>query len=292
MRKKQWNTILMFISPAMVLFIMFSLYPVFRTFRDSFYHVGAFRSEFVGLKNYAEALKDPSFWFGAQHSVEWAAASIILEIGIAFLLALSLFNKIWLHRFFRAAWFVPVLIPYVVTGIIWLWIYNYDWGPLNSLLRNLGLTNFAKPWLGDPKFALPCLIVASTWMWTGFNMVILLTAMHSLPPEVFEAAQIDGATPFQRITKIMVPLLRPTFASLIILCFVGKMRIFDLVWVTTGGGPLWSTETVATYIYKRAFAWNVYDLGYPSALAVVWFLITFVISIVMGKIAKGTTVEF
>jgi raffinose/stachyose/melibiose transport system permease protein len=180
----------------------------------------------------------------------------------------------------------------VVTGIIWLWIYNYDWGPLNTLLRVLGLEGLAKPWLGSPRLALYCLIVASTWMWTGFNMVVMLTAMHSLPTEIFEAAEIDGASPFQKTVKIMIPLLRPTLSSLVVLCFVGKMRIFDLVWVTTGGGPLWATETVATYIYKRAFAWNVYDLGYPSALAVIWFVITFVVSLFLGKVIRGKEVGY
>ena len=290
--KRRFPAVAGFLIPAMALFVLFLLYPVVKTFWNSFYKVGPFRANFLGWGNYLEVLQDKTFWLAARHSGTWAVLSIVLEIGIAFLLSLALFNRIWLHRFFRTAWFTPVLIPYVVTGIIWLWIYNYDWGPLNTLLRALGLGSLAKPWLGSPHLALYCLIVASTWMWTGFNMVVLLTAMHSLPAEIFEAAEIDGASPFQKTVKIMVPLLRPTFSSLVVLCFVGKMRIFDLVWVTTGGGPLWATETVATYIYKRAFAWNVYDLGYPSALAVIWFIITFTMSLFLGKVIRGKEVEY
>ena len=95
-------------------------------------------------------------------------------------------------RFFRIAWFTPVLMSYIVVGIIWVWIYNYDWGAANALLRALGLERLARAWLGDPKVALPALIFVTTWMWTGFNMVVLLAALHSLPGEVIEAAELDN----------------------------------------------------------------------------------------------------
>jgi len=287
---KNKKVILIFLLPALVFYILFILYPVFRTFYNSFFKIGAFRIKYVGLKNFREIVKDEIFWKSAKNTLIWAGASIVLEIGTAFLLALALFNKIWLHRFFRVAWFVPVLIPYIVTGIIWLWIYNYDWGVLNTILRTIGLRNFVVPWLGNPKTALPALIVGTTWMWTGFNMVILLAAMHSIPHTIFDAAKVDGANSFQIVTKVMIPLLRPTFSNLVVLCFIGKMRVFDMVWVTTEGGPLWSTETVATYIFKRAFKWNVYDLGYPSALATLWFIVIFVISLILGRLIKGSEI--
>jgi multiple sugar transport system permease protein/raffinose/stachyose/melibiose transport system permease protein len=164
-------------------------------------------------------------------------------------------------------------MSYVVVGILWMWIYNYEWGPLNALLRAVGLGDFAKPWLGLPDTALPSLILVTTWMWTGFKMVVILAAMSSVPREVVEAAELDNCGWLGKLWFVILPLIRPTLLNLIVLSFIGKMKIFDLVWVTTQGNPLWSTETVSTYVYKRAFQWSTFDLGYPSAIAVVWFVI-------------------
>jgi multiple sugar transport system permease protein/raffinose/stachyose/melibiose transport system permease protein len=188
-------------------------------------------------------------------------------------LALALYARIPGARFFRVLWFTPVLMSYVVVGIIWMWIYNYDWGVVNTVLRAVGLSNLAQAWLGDPAVALPSLIVVTTWMWTGFNMIVLLAAFHSLPGEVLEAAELDNCGWLRKLWFIIIPLLRPTILSLFTLSFVGKMKVFDLVWITTRGGPLWSTETVSTYVYKRAFEWSTFDLGYPSAIACIWFVI-------------------
>jgi len=197
----------------------------------------------------------------------------LAEVSIALLLALALYAKIPGRRFFRIAWFTPVLMSYVVVGIIWVWIYNYDWGAANAILRAIGLGQFAQAWIGDPKIALPSLIFVTTWMWTGFNMVVLLAALHSLPSEVIEAAELDNCGWGAKLWHIIIPMVRPTLLNLLVLSFIGKMKIFDLVWITTKGGPLWSTETVSTYTYKRAFEWTTFDLGYPSTVAAVWFVI-------------------
>jgi len=117
-------------------------------------------------------------------------------------------------------------------------------------------------------------------MWAGFNMVVLLAALHSLPSEVIEAAELDNCGWWGKLVYVIVPLTKGTLLNLLVLSFIGKMKIFDLVWITTKGGPLWSTETVSTYVYKRAFEWNTFDLGYPSAIAAVWFVI--VICAVLG----------
>jgi multiple sugar transport system permease protein/raffinose/stachyose/melibiose transport system permease protein len=167
-------------------------------------------------------------------------------------------------------------MSYVVVGILWVWIYNHDWGPVNVALRAIGLDGLAHAWLGDPSTALPALIVVTSWMWTGFNMVVLLAALHSLPREVIEAAELDNCGWGHKLIYIILPLVRPTVLNLLVLSFIGKMKIFDLVWIMTKGGPLWSTETVSTYLYKRAFDWSTFDLGYPSTLASVWFVIVLI----------------
>lgn len=206
-----------------------------------------------------------------RNTFTWACISPLAEVSIALLLALALYAKIPGMRFFRIAWFTPVLMSYVVVGIVWVWMYNYDWGAVNALLRGIGLERSVQAWIGDPKIALPSLIFVTTWMWAGFNMVVLLAALHSLPSEVIEAAELDNCGWGAKLWYVIIPLVKPTLLNLVVLSFIGKMKIFDLVWITTQGGPLWSTETVSTYVYKRAFEWTSFDLGYPSTIAAVWF---------------------
>ena len=212
-----------------------------------------------------------------RNTILWACTSPLIEVSVALLLALALYAKVPGARFFRVAWFTPVLMSYVVVGILWLWIYNNDWGPVNVAMRALGLGEWTRPWLGDPKTALPSLIFVTSWMWVGFNMVVLLAALHSLPKEVIEAAELDNCGWGGKLVFVILPLVRATLLNLIVLSFIGKMKIFDLVWITTKGGPLWSTETVSTYVYKRAFEWSTFDLGYPSTIATIWFVIVLAI---------------
>ena len=204
----------------------------------------------------------------------------VVDVTLGLLLAACIYVRIPWSRFFRVAWFSPVLISYVVVGVIWMWIYNYDWGAANGLLRWLGLGAWAHIWLGDPRTALWAVILVDAWKWVGFHMVVCLAALHSLPREVIEAAELDNCGFWQKLVFVEIPLIRTTLVGLLILAFIGKMKVFDLVWIMTKGGPLWSTETLATYTYKRAFEWQTFDLGYPSAIAVVSFLL--VITIVLA----------
>ena len=274
----RWNTVMIFLTPALLMYAAFTAYPVMRTFYNSFHQIKpGGRVVFVGLANFAELIsRDPTFWKAVRNTMTWATVEPCLDVGIGLLLALCLYAKIPFARVFRVLWFTPVLMSYVVVGIIWMWIYNYDWGILNGLLRFMGLDALAHTWTGDPKTALWSLIFTQLWMWTGFNMVVCLAAVSALPTEVIEAAELDNCGWFKKLVFVVIPMIRPTLLNLLILAFMGKMRIFDLVWIMTGGGPLWSTETVATYVYKRAFDWNTFDLGYPSTVATVWFVVVLV----------------
>jgi raffinose/stachyose/melibiose transport system permease protein len=277
-----------FLAPALFLYIAFILYPVFRTLYNSFHVLDmahGMAEKYVGFQHFTEILtKDKTFSVAAQHSLVWGFVSPLLEIPLALLLAMVLYRQPPLNRFFRVAWFSPILLSYVVVGIIFRWIYNYDWGVANLIVQGVGLNPVN--WLGDIDIVLPALIFVSTWMFTGFNMVILLAALHSLPVELLEAAYIDGASSLRVMWNIIIPLLRNTIVNLLILCFIGKMKLFDLVWVMTRGGPLWASETVSTYVIKRAFHWRTLDLGYPSAIAVLWFIIIFILAVVFTRILR------
>lgn len=264
-----------FLLPALLLFAAFTAYPVLRTFYNSLFEIRPNGNQtFVGLGNFREVLfADPVFRRAVRNTLVWSTVEPFIDVGLGLLLALALYTKAPFSRVLRIAWFTPVLISTVVVAIIWSWIYNYDWGALNLLLRSVGLDGIARAWLGDPVTALPALILADSWKWVGFNMVVCLAALHSLPSEVMEAAELDNCGWWAKLIHVVVPMLRATLLNLLILAFISRMKVFDLVWVTTRGGPLWATETASTYTFKRAFEWRSFDLGYPSAIAVIWFLV-------------------
>ncbi|MCL4745269.1 MAG: sugar ABC transporter permease [Burkholderiaceae bacterium] len=278
--RQPWGAISAFLLPAFTVYVALTAYPVLRTFWNSFHKVLPRSEQWVGAANYVALANDELFWKAVRNTFVWASASPLIEVTVGLLLAVALHARVPGMRFFRIAWFTPVLMSYVVVGIIWVWIFNYDWGAANALLRSVGLGAYVQTWIGSPATALPSLILVTSWMWTGFNMVVLLAALHSLPTEVIEAAELDNCGWADKLWHVIIPLIKPTILNLIVLSFIGKMKIFDLVWITTKGGPLWSTETVSTYLYKRAFEWSTFDLGYPSTIAAVWFVI--VMAAVLG----------
>ncbi|CAN7527429.1 sugar ABC transporter permease [Bosea sp. LjRoot9] len=273
-----------FLAPALLVYCGLTAYPAFRTIFDSFFTIEGVEASFVGLANYRELVSDETFWIAVRNTLIWSFVAPVLDVATGLLLALALYAGVPFARFLRVAWFTPVLLSYVVVAILWMWIFNYDWGALNVMLRAVGLDSLASSWLGDPNLALASVIVTHAWKWAGFNMVVCLAAIHSLPREVLEASELDNCGWGEKLRYIIVPMLRPTLLSLYILAFIGKMKIFDLVWIMTQGGPLWATETVSTYVYKRAFNWNTFDLGYPSAIATVWFLVVCASVVILNRL--------
>jgi len=268
-----WIPIVIFIAPALIVYAGFTLFPVLRTIYNSLHVMKPHNAvEFVGLGNYGALLAhDDVFWKAVKNTAIFALFGTVFDVAYGLLLALLLFAKIPLARFWKIVWFSPVLISYVVVGIIWVWIYDYDWGFVNTGLRLAGLGSLEHAWLGDPHTALWAVLATQVWKWAGFNMIVFLAALYALPEDVLGAAELDHCGWLAKLFYIILPMLRPTVVSLLVLSFVGKMMVFDVVWIMTRGGPLWSTETVSTYVYKRAFDWNTFDLGYPSAVAVLWF---------------------
>jgi ABC-type sugar transport system permease subunit len=279
------------VGPALLIYAGFAVYPMLRTFWNSVHTIKPQGLEvYVGLANFRELLtNDWVFWKAVGNTAIFAIIATVADVVGGLLLALCLFSGAPFTRLLRVVWFTPVLMSYVVVGVIWVWIYDYDWGLANTILRAVGLGAFEQSWLGDPHTALGSVMVTHIWKWLGFNMIIFLAALHALPGEVLGAAELDNCGWFAKLIHIIIPMLRPTIVNLLVLSFIGKMMIFDLVWIMTGGGPLWSTETVSTYVYKRAFDWNTFDLGYPSAIAVLWFLIILGFVVVMTQLLRQRT---
>ena len=287
-RRAGLGILVIFLAPALLIYAGFTIYPVLRTFYNAFHTIKPHGVvEFVGFSNFtALLLTDPVFWKAVANTAIFTIVATIVDVVGGLLLALCLFARAPLAPLLRVVWFTPVLMSYVVVGIIWVWIYDYDWGLANAVLRWVGLGAFEQSWLGHPSTALWSVLVAHEWKWLGFNMIVFLAALHALPSEVLGAAELDNCGWLAKLAYIIAPMLRTTIVNLLVLSFIGKMMVFDLIWVMTGGGPLWSTETVSTYVYKRAFEWNTFDLGYPSAIAVLWFIIILAFIAIMTRLLR------
>ncbi len=275
---RRWGTILLFIAPAMIFYTIFVLYPLLATFYYSMSNIapvgGKLVTTFVGLLNYRELFDDQIFFLAARNTLLWGIVGPLLEMLVATSLSMAVYFQVPFHRFYRVAWFTPILVSGVIVGLVFRWIFNYDWGILNVGLRAIGLEEFALNWLGRRDTPIWVVIFVHFWATFGFSFVLLLAGLSAIPGELVEAAYIDGASKYQAVWHILLPLLRPTALTVLILSFMGKMHAFHVVWVLTNGGPLHFSETIATYVQKRAFGWSSFDLGYPSAISVVWFGVT------------------
>jgi multiple sugar transport system permease protein/raffinose/stachyose/melibiose transport system permease protein len=221
------------------------------------------------------------------NSTLWASWSVLVDIPLAFLLAWCLRTRVPGWRFYRTAWFAPMLLSPVLIGLLWRYILRYEGGLLNGLLRLVGLGALASDWLGNP-WALLWLFLAITWHTVGYYMVLTLTALEEIPQDLLDAAVVDGASRRQQIWHVVLPMLRPLLATLIIITFTAKMRVFDLVWVTTRGGPYGKTETVITWVVQRAFYYvsGHFDMGYPSAMAVIWLVVMALGILILSRIFR------
>jgi len=275
--RKPWGAIALFLGPITVYYVVFVVYPLFMTVYYSFHHIaplgGKVITSYVGLQNFKTLLRDAIF---TKHAVPntllWAIVGPTIEMITATTLAFIVYFRVPLHRFYRTAWFTPVLVSGVIVGVVFRWIFNVDWGLLNTGLRAVGLEKLALNWLGRTDTPIWVVIFVHYWATFGYSFVLLLAGLTAIPAELLEAAKIDGASMIQAVGHVMFPLLRPTFVTVLILSFMGKMRSFNVVWVLTQGRPMHASETVATYVQKRAFGWGgSLDLGYPAAMAVVWF---------------------
>jgi ABC-type sugar transport system permease subunit len=263
-----------FVGPALLVLAAFIVYPAVYSFLLSFHEWNGFTPEwgpFVGLDNYLQLVNDGIFWKAALNSVLFVVIRTPLEVGIAFILALLLNQNIPGRSFLRTMFFVPVVMSLIVVTILFQRILEPNAGLLNTFLRNVGLSMLAHPWLGDTTTALPAVIFVSIWKNVGFSLVILLAGLQGLPGEVIEAARCDGANRRQLTLRVIVPLMKPIIAIAAVLSIIGGLKVFDLVFIMTRGGPTYSTEVFATMLYRHAFDLN--EMGVASALAIVMVLV-------------------
>jgi ABC-type sugar transport system permease subunit len=273
------------VAPALVFVALFIVYPLVRGFWVSLNQWDGLSDtmKFVGIKNYRNVFHDPIYWQAILHTFQFAIGVTIAKNVLALMLAVLLNRKLRGRALFRVSTFLPVVMSFVVVGILWSWIYNPTFGLLNSFLRAVGWDGLIKGWLSDPSIALWSIRVVDVWKWTGFHVVILLAGLQSIPVELEEAAALDGAGRFRIFWSITLPLLQPVLTFSVLLSLVGAfVSNYDLVKVMTGGGPAHSTEVALTWIVSTTF--NDLNVGKANAMSFILLAIVIVVGVVQLQV--------
>lgn len=276
------NVGILFVAPALIYMIVLVGYPIVNNIILSFQDVNLRTllspdKPFAALNNYIQIFKDAVFRTSLWNTFVFTVGSLVVQFLIGLLLALFFTQDFKFAKHIRGLLMMPWMIPITVTALIFKFIFGTDVGILNYILKSLGLIGQNIDWLTSPGTAMIAVVAANVWIGIPFNMILISTGLTTIPSELYESASIDGAGKLQSFFKITLPLLRPTIESVLILGFIYTFKVFDLVYVMTGGGPVNSTQVLSTYSYKLSFVEFKYSLG--SAAANVLFVILLIVSV-------------
>jgi trehalose/maltose transport system permease protein len=282
--RRETRTALAYLAPILVFVTVFVLVPVIGTFVDSLFRDVSYEPRtFVGLQNFVTLARDGDFWRAFAFTLAFTAVAVALEgiLGLGF--ALLLHQRFPGRTVLRALVLLPWAIPTIVAAKIWKLVFEYDYGVLNSLLAATGLATEKVHWLGTANGAFGALLVAEVWKTTPFVVVVLLAGLQAIPGELDRQARVDGARMFRRFFRITLPLLRPVLVVALVFRTIDSLRIFDLVYVLTGGGPGGRTDTLSLLGYEH-FTNDRFGLG--SAVAVVAFVLAFGVTLVYLRVGR------
>jgi multiple sugar transport system permease protein len=238
--------------------------------------------EFIGLKNYADLVQDTRFINALVNTFVYTVGSVVVEVVLGVAFALLLHQKFFARGVVRTVFLLPMVATPVAIALVWLLMFDPSTGVLNYFLISLGLPPSA--WVNNASLAIPALILVDVWQWTPLVMLIVLGGLSSLPPEPFEAAAIDGATPWQTFYYLTLPMLRPYLVVAALFRGIDAIKTFDTIFVITKGGPAFASETLNLYIYSSAF--DYLHIGYSSAMLVVFFLIVLAVSLLLIRVRR------
>lgn len=276
-RRQQLIASLPYVLPFLLFLLVFILLPVLGTLWNSlFQDVSFLDRQFRGLENYRRLAEDPGFWQATRFTCLFTLVSVPLELVLGLLFALLLHEPVPLRGLLRACILIPWAIPAAVSGRVFELIYDYHYGLANFILQRLGISEGPVNWLGSEFGAFVSLVAADAWKTTPFVTIILLAGLAAIPEDLHRQARIDGAGMLQRLFRITLPLLKPVLVVALLFRTIDALRIFDLVYVLTGGGPGGSTASLSLYGYRYFVA---ADFGYGAAISVVLFAIAFTLSL-------------
>ncbi len=272
--------VLALLLPSIIIMGSVIFYPVIKAVLISLtneFLLSPTTTQYVGLQNYSKLTADPNFWLALINTLYFAVFTVAGAFLLGFALALLLNQKIRFRAFFRGLAVIPWIVPSVAAGYLFLFMFNSQVGIINYVLQKLGIIHTFLDWFGNPNLALPAMIIANIWNNFPFFMLMLLAALQSVPDDQMEAAKIDGANLWQRFWHVTIPTLQQTILITTTLMFIWSFNNFTLIWVTTQGGPINATTTLAVYVYQNAF--RFFQFGYAATIGIVWLLILLVFSV-------------
>ncbi len=289
MEKLSRKTYIMYLSIPILLYCFVVVVPVLGAIQYSLFEwSGGPNKTFIGINNFVTLIQDQLFWKSFFHNIILTCLCVVGQIGLALILALILNSKsIKAKQFHLSVAYFPVILSAVVVGFIWQLIYDYNSGLLNELLRLVGLENWVQPWLANSNLALFLVAIPLIWKNIGYYMIIILAGLAAIDTSVLEMAEIDGTNSLQRLIKIVIPLMRNTLIVCITLCISGNMKIFDHIYVMTGGGPGNATNVMALYAYQTSFL--KYKMGYGSAISIGILLLSVGITLFVRFVTSRST---
>lgn len=289
LQRMSWPMTAMFLAPALLLYGMFVLYPIAQSMRYSLYDWNGLEplDNFIGLDNFRRAIEDKNFRSALSHNFAIVILSVGFQIPFALGLALLLNSTIKGRAAFRTLFFAPYVLSEVVAGVVWRQILRPN-GLLDESMGWIGLGEHTQGWFSDPDVVLYALFFVISWKYFGFHMVLMLAGLQQIPDALGEAAATDGATEWQSFRHVTLPLLGPTIRVSIFLSIIGALQLFDLVWVTTKGGPIGASSTMATYLYDQ-FRKGLF--GYASAVSIVIFILSLFVALLYQRFALRRDLE-
>ncbi len=269
--------IFLYLLPGILWYSFIILIPICLAFYYGLFNwSGGTKMIYQGFKNFTDVLTDDVFFQSLKNNIYLTVVCLIGQIGIAFILAVLLNGRyVRFKGFHRTMTYFPAVLSAVVIGFIWNLIYDYHYGLLNTLLRMTGFGDRAQAWLNNDKLVLMLVAVPLVWQYVGYYLIIIMSALSSVDPQIFEVAEIDGASGLQRVIYITLPLVKNTLIVCVTLCIAGNMKIFDHIYAMTGGGPGTASSVMAMYAYKTSFL--SYKMGYGSAMSIVILIVSFIL---------------
>ena len=288
MRKSAFNYL--YVIPALGMVLLFVDFPIVSNVYNSLFRMSSYSvtKTFIGFENYTRIFKDPLFYTSIKNNALYALFSVLCQVGFGTLLAIFLEGRYVgsrLRNFYRNVLFIPSVISISAVALLWYFVCNPTIGLINGLLDKAGLQHLITAWLANPKTAIFAVIAMSQWQYTGYIMVLMLVAVQKIPPELYEAAVIDGANGFRKTIHITLPSIKNMLIVSTIITIIGSFKLFAEIYVTTGGGPYNATQVLGTYMYRAAFLFD--EMGFGSAIAVVIFVLTFTVSVLQMKYFSG-----
>ena len=275
---------LFFILPTLIVLVVVSIFPLIYALRVSFIRFNLLMPHltgFIGFSNYINAVTNDVFPFALKNTAIMMSISVV-QFLFGFGVALLLNAEVRGTQIFRTIVIPPMLVAPIVVGLMWRYMYSAEMGIINYIVSTLGIS--PPDWLGSPRFALVSIVIADTWQWTPFMILVLLAGLQSIPVEPQEAAMIDGASAFQRIIHVTLPMLKPVILVVFLIRIMDLLKIFDKIWIMTRGGPGAYSEVLSLFAYRMVF--KFYDVGQGSAVSLLILIIVIVISTGLARVLK------